>query len=95
MRAVLHEMPDGLVPAEQNERMRRALHEGLDDEARERIVREETLAWAIGRETLVQLGLHDLTRYDQRTRIGLHNHRYRLGLEDAWPIDFAGPSAVE
>jgi len=55
-------------------------------------VREETLAWAIGREVLAELGLVNIVAYDQRTARGLHLHRYRLGLEEAWPGDDVSPA---
>jgi hypothetical protein len=55
---------------------------GLNDEERERIMREETLAWVIGREVLTELGAIDFALYDDRTKRGLHNHRYRLGIDE-------------
>lgn len=82
-------MPKGLTKQEWNDRLRRALYDGLDDDARARILREETLAWEAGREVLAELGHTDFTLYDERTRTGLHNHRYRLGMEDLWPGDVA------
>ena len=86
-------MPDGLTAAEANERFRAELGARLGEEACSAIVREETLAWAIGREVLVELGVVDLSFFDERTRIGLHLHRYRLGIDDAWPEDgMPGPT---
>ncbi len=84
------QMPEGLDVTEQNNRLRAALQAALNDDDRGRIMREEALAWEVGREVLVELGFDDLTRYDERTRTGLHFHRYRLGMEDLWPDDVAG-----
>ena len=87
--AACEHLPEGLPRAETNERIRRALREGLTDDERARIVAEESLAWRIGRAVLIELGLTDLSSFDKREREGLHAHRYRLGMEDAWPEDDA------
>ena len=44
MEAVDDDMPDRLTPEEQSERLRSAMHAGLNDDARTLIVREEALA---------------------------------------------------
>lgn len=75
-------------PLARNDDLRRALHARLSDDDRMRIIHEETLAWAIGREVLVGIGFEDLAGYDATTTRHLHNHRYRLGMEEAWPGDF-------
>jgi hypothetical protein len=72
---------------EWNERLRRAVHERLDEDVRNRIIREEALAWEIGREVLDALGFPDLGPYDAHARRRLHIYRYRLGIEDLWPDD--------
>ena len=88
-------MPAGLSRQECNERLRTALHDRLDDDARDRILREETLAWQIGREVLTELTLANFELYDRRTKTGLHNHRYRLGIEDLCPDDIPEELSTE
>jgi len=80
------ESPDADGPTF-NARLREAMQTKLSADDRDRIVREETLAWDIGREVLAELGLGDFHEYDERARNGLHNHRYRLGMDDLWPGD--------
>jgi hypothetical protein len=79
----------GLTPTEFHDRVRTGLALRLGNDGIDRIVGEETLAWVIGREVLVEYGADDeyLDFYDNRTRIGLHNHRYRLNRDDLWPED--------
>ena len=57
------------------------------DDEREMIIREETLAWRIGRDLLASLGFDDLAGLEVQAQHGLHNHRYRLGIEDLWECD--------
>lgn len=90
MKATCEEMPHALSSAERNERLRSSLHSGLDNEERDRIVKEEALAWKIGRQVLQEFGMADLSAYDRRTVEGLHAHRYRLGMDEAWPQDEHG-----
>jgi len=85
----------GLDGKEAGNRMRAALLAELADDDCERILREETLAWKIGREVLAELLMTDFKRYDERREQGLHAHRYRLGREDAWPSDLERPSTTE
>lgn len=83
----VNKLPEGLSKLERNERVRRQMFARLDDDARTRLIREETLAWTIGRDVLVELGFADFARYDATSEKHLHNHRWRLGMEDAWPGD--------
>lgn len=92
-RAAKH--PRGLDDKEIDNRTRAALFAELSDEDCDRIIREETLAWKIGRETLAELSMTDFVRYDVRQERGLHAHRYRLGRDEAWPSDLEGPSTTE
>lgn len=64
-----------------------ALRNALTDDERALILAEEELAWRIGRELLQQVGFHTWDAYEAREREGMHFHRYRLGIEDAWPSD--------
>lgn len=80
-------IPEGLSKQARSDRLRTALYGALNDNARTRIVHEETLAWQVGRRVLADLGLQDFAVYDERARTGLHNHRYRLGMDDLWPGD--------
>ena len=48
---------------------------------------EETFAWRIGRQALATLQYPDVAAYEETTQVHLHYHRYRLGMEDAWPDD--------
>jgi hypothetical protein len=69
---------------------RDALRVELNDDDRERIVREETMAWVIAREVLSELALDDdefWAAFERHAKQGLHNHRYRLGLDELWPGD--------
>jgi hypothetical protein len=70
-----------------NNRLRAAIVARLEREQIELIIDEETLAWALGRDTLIALGFTDLAYYDERTRMGVHNYRYRLAIDDLWPED--------
>lgn len=81
------EAADGLSDRDANDWYRAALGERLGEATCAAIMREEALAWQVGREVLAELGVVDFTVYDERRRRGLHLHRYRLGLEDAWPDD--------
>jgi hypothetical protein len=72
---------------ERDGRMRQAVLAGLDDDARDRVIREESSAWRTGREVLVEFGWVDFALYDDRERRGLHAHRYRLGIDPPWPGD--------
>lgn len=82
---------DASLPlAELCEKHRQALRAALSDDERRRIVDEEELAWKIGREVLVKLGFADLVRYDETATRHVHNHRYRLGIDDLWPGDLTG-----
>lgn len=76
---------DEIDGVELSELMREALRAELTEDEKARIVHEESLAWDIGREALVDLGITDLSKFEARRRLGLHAHRYRLGLEEAWP----------
>jgi hypothetical protein len=91
----IKKMPVGLSRQESNERLRTTLHDRLDGDARDRILREEMLAWRIGREVLAELALADFELYDRRTNVGIHNHRYRLGIEDLWPDDIPEELSTE
>jgi hypothetical protein len=71
---------------DQSEALRRALYDRLDEDARERIMREESLAWNIGREVLADLGYADIASYDATATKHLHNHRYRLGIDELGPV---------
>lgn len=81
-------LPEDLPVREWNERRRRAVYDALSDDQRTRIMREEELAWKIGREVLVEYGFEGLDTYDRTAKHHLHNHRYRLCIDDAWPGDF-------
>jgi hypothetical protein len=88
-------LPSGLSMLEWNEQLRRAVYDRLDEDACTRIMREESLAWKIGREVLDELGFTDLAVYDAYATKRLHNHRYRLGIEDLWPGDVLGEMSNE
>ena len=79
----------GLTAIQFNDQVRATLAGRLGSEAVARIINEETLAWRLGRELLVEFGADDefLAFYDSRTQIGLHNHRYRLDLDELRPED--------
>jgi hypothetical protein len=85
----------GIDGSQLDSRKRAALLAELSDDDYNRILREETLAWKIGRETLAELLMTDFVRYDVRREHGLHAHRYRLGREDGWASDLEGPSTTE
>jgi hypothetical protein len=40
---------------------------------------------------LVDRGFERLEQFEKRARHGLHCHRYRLGIDELWPEDIAGP----
>jgi len=63
---------------------RDAVSKGLSRREMQLICDEETLAWKLGREFIPD-GLH--TDYDEHSRLGVHYHRYRLGLDELWPED--------
>jgi hypothetical protein len=48
------------------------------------ICEEETIAWKLGRPFVPEALLPE---YDDKTRLGIHHHRYRLGLDELWPED--------
>ncbi|MBE7481535.1 MAG: hypothetical protein HS104_16335 [Polyangiaceae bacterium] len=81
------QLPDDLPPPEYNERLRSSAKEQLTADQIDLILAEEARAWAIGRELLESLGFEDLPAYDERTIRGLHDHRYRLGLDELWDDD--------
>jgi hypothetical protein len=84
---IVAEVPkDGSID-EYNDRLRAAVQSSLSAEQIELILAEEELAWRIGRELLERLGFDDFEYYEARTHKGLHNHRYRLGLDELWPED--------
>jgi hypothetical protein len=83
-------LPKGLSLLEINERLRRAVYARLDDDAHRRVIDEEALAWNIGREVLAEFEYPGLATYDAIIENRLHNHRYLLGMEDAWPGDDLG-----
>jgi hypothetical protein len=85
----------GLRGAEIGKRFRAALTEERPDDERDRLVREETTAWDEGLAVLQRLGLIDFKRYNERREQGLHAHRYRLGLHDAWPSDLEDALSLE
>lgn len=87
--------PDGLSDEQALYRFRHGMGEQLGADACDRILREESLAWTIGRETLATLGWTDFERFDQRERDGLHMQRYWLGLEDGLPSELAATAASE
>ncbi len=53
------------------------------------IMKEETLAWEVGRELLADLGYEGLDKFDAQSAQGLHHHRVRLGLEPFAPENCA------
>ena len=77
-----------------DELLRAALQQELNDAECAMILEEEALAWSIGREVLAECGFADWTAYDDRERLRLHNHRYRLGLDELWPEDVASSTAL-
>jgi hypothetical protein len=85
----------GMSGTEIGNRIRAALQTELTDDERDRLVREEMLAWDLGRAVLRDLGVTDFSRFDERRAQGLHAHRYRLGLEEAWPSDLEQAPAIE
>ncbi len=56
----------------------------LSDAEKQLICEEETLAWKLGRPFVPE---ELLAVYEEKARIGLHHHRYRLGLDELWPED--------
>jgi hypothetical protein len=56
----------------------------LSADEKQLIVEEETLAWKLGRPFIPD---EWYAAYDEKARRGVHNHRYRLGLDDLWPED--------
>ena len=85
-RAALHrdQVFDALPDGTSAEQCRDAAANALSDEERTLIVAEETLAWVLGRE-FVPEPLR--AEYDSRARLGVHNHKYRLGIDPLWPED--------
>lgn len=59
----------------------------LPDAQKQLILEEEGKAWSIGRRVLTELDFEAWAAYEKGERLGLHNHRYRLGLDGAWPED--------
>ena len=68
-------------------RSRAATSAGLSTEQKNLIVEEEQLAWELGKELLRSAGMQDFVKYDESTRLGVHFHRYRLGMDELWPSD--------
>lgn len=71
------------------EKVRNAARGALDDEQVTLILEEEQRAWTIGHELLVSLGFEKLDLYAERERMGLHFHRYRMGIDPLWDEDLA------
>jgi len=61
-----------------------AVPTALSDAEKQLISDEETLAWKLGRQFIPS---ELLPEYDEKARFGVHNHRYRLGLDELWPED--------
>ena len=61
-----------------------AVPDTLHDAEKQLIVDEETLAWKLGRQFIPE---ELYAEYDEEARRGVHNHRYRLGLDELWPED--------
>jgi hypothetical protein len=80
--------------SDESERIRAASKRSLAVEDMTLILEEEQRAWTIGGELLEQVGFTDFASYARRERLGLHFHRYRLGLDDLWPEDLAMQAAV-
>jgi hypothetical protein len=91
---VLAQVPKHGSIDEYNDRLRAAVQSSLTAEEIELILAEETRAWQIGRELLERIGFEDFSFYEARTRNGLHNHRYRLGLDELWPEDRAATTGA-
>lgn len=85
--AAARALPKELECLEWNNRMRDAMWTALSEDDRSRIVAEEEFAWAIAREVLEELGFGDWRMFNERCAREVHNHRYRLGLDDLWPGD--------
>jgi hypothetical protein len=85
-RAASHrdEVFDALPDGTSAEDCRREVTKALSDEERNLIVAEETLAWVLGREFVPE---RLLAEYERRARLGVHNHKYRLGIDALWPED--------
>jgi hypothetical protein len=63
-----------------------AVRAALSEDEKQLISDEEDLAWRLGRRFIPD-DLH--AEYDEKARRGVHNHRYRLGLDELWPEDGA------
>jgi hypothetical protein len=61
-----------------------AVPNALSEEEKQVISDEESLAWKLGRAFIPE---QLLPEYDEKARRGVHNHRYRLGLDELWPED--------
>lgn len=75
----------GLTDIEFTRLLGEALQTGLAADEIEMIMREEALAWEIGRDVLASLQYDHLDEYDTKAKVGLHNHRVRLGIEQFAP----------